>query len=160
MSRTITLASERRFPKTPAAIFADRDAEHPHLYTLQVDLDGGKQQTALRMGIRTLQLAGNQVLVNGKPIKGRGTTRHETHPLFGRSLWGVAPEGGQWERDIIAFRDLNVNWIRTSHYPPAVSAHARSVLMISADDTFMKMAMIASMTMIAVMMMALVGRRS
>jgi beta-galactosidase/beta-glucuronidase len=39
--------------------------------------------------------------------------------LTGRSLWNVAPVGGQWERDVVAFRDLNVNWIRTSHYPPA-----------------------------------------
>ena len=52
-------------------------------------------------------------------LTGRGTTRHETHPFFGRALWNVAPAGGQWERDIRIFRDLNVNWVRTSHYPPA-----------------------------------------
>lgn len=95
------------------------DPEHPHLYTLQVDLDD-TQQSAIRLGVRQVQLKGNQMLVNGRPIKGRGTTRHETHPFFGRSLWNVAPEGGQWERDILLFRDLNINWIRTSHY---VSMH-------------------------------------
>lgn len=91
------------------------DPEHPHLHTLQVDL-GDTQQSAIRLGIRQVVLHGNTMLVNGRPIKGRGTTRHETHAFFGRSLWNVAPEGGQWERDILAFRDLNVNWIRTSHY--------------------------------------------
>ena len=95
------------------------DPEHPNLYTLQVDLDGGAQQTAIRLGVRELKIDGNQVLVNGKAIKGRGTTRHGTHPFYGRSLWNVAPVGGQWERDIKIFRDLNVNWVRTSHYPPA-----------------------------------------
>jgi hypothetical protein len=94
------------------------DPEHPNLYTLQADVDA-KEQASIRLGVRELVLAGNQVLMNHRPIKTRGTTRHETHPFFGRSLQSVAPVGGQWERDIIAFRDLNVNWIRTSHYPPS-----------------------------------------
>lgn len=72
-----------------------------------------------QIGIRQVEVVGNRVLINGKPIKARGTTRHETHPTWGRSLWNVAPVGKQWERDIVAFRDLNINFIRTSHYPPA-----------------------------------------
>jgi beta-galactosidase/beta-glucuronidase len=72
-----------------------------------------------RLGLRDVKVVGNQILVNGRPIKARGTTRHDTHPLVGRSLWSLAPAGGQWARDIAMFRDANVNYIRTSHYPPA-----------------------------------------
>ena len=65
------------------------DPEHPHLYTLEVDLDGGSQTTGIRVGIRDVRIEGSTVLVNGRAIKGRGTTRHETHPFAGRSLWYV-----------------------------------------------------------------------
>lgn len=41
------------------------DPEHPNLHTLQVDLDGDAQQTAIRLGVREIKLDGNQVLVNG-----------------------------------------------------------------------------------------------
>ena len=60
----------------------------------------------MRIGFRDVQVVGtNRVYVNGRPIKAHGTTRHEAHPLAGRSLWGLEPAGKQWERDISLFRD-------------------------------------------------------
>lgn len=106
------------------------DPEHPRLHNLTLTLTGGGMNETIvqRVGFRDVAVAGNQIFVNGQPIKARGTTRHETHPLAGRSLWSVEPAGTLWERDITIFRDTNINYIRTSHYPPSEE------LMIAADE--------------------------
>jgi len=108
------------------------DPEHPRLHDLALSLatPGAPGETlALRVGFRDVAVAGNRVLVNGRAVKARGTTRHETHPLAGRALGALdTAGGGQWARDIEAFRDINVNYIRTSHYPPPEE------LMAAADE--------------------------
>lgn len=91
--------------------------EHPYLYKLQTDLliDGIKQQTnEQRVGFRQIIIKGNQVFVNGKPIKLHGVNRHSVHPLIGRS---ISPELDR--KDAELFRAANCNYIRTSHYPPS-----------------------------------------
>ena len=93
------------------------DAEHPNLYTLFCELTGEnivQEMVSRRFGFRQVEIQGNQVFVNGKHIKLRGVCRHETHPLFGRSL-----KPGLWRKDAEIFREANINYIRTSHYPPA-----------------------------------------
>lgn len=91
-------------------------SESPYLYTLVCELrDSAKilHRTQRKVGFRELEIRGNQFLVNGKAIKLRGVNRHEVMPLRGRSLMGDI-----WEQDVRLFRDANVNYIRTSHYPP------------------------------------------
>ncbi|MDD8026528.1 MAG: glycoside hydrolase family 2 TIM barrel-domain containing protein [Acidobacteriota bacterium] len=93
------------------------DAEHPRLHTLVVSLkvEGRIIETVRRrFGFREVEAAGTRLYVNGMPVKLRGVNRHETHPLLGRSL---TPDLER--RDAELFRDANVNYIRTSHYPPA-----------------------------------------
>jgi hypothetical protein len=93
------------------------EAEHPHLHTLALELRaGGRRLERLvrRAGFREIEVAGTRVFVNGRPVKVRGINRHEVHPLRGRSL---TPE--LWRRDAELFRAANINYIRTSHYPPA-----------------------------------------
>ena len=92
------------------------DAEHPNLYRLHLTLrsKSGSETIIKKIGFREIDVVGNQVFVNGKPVKLRGVNRHETHPLLGRSL---TPE--LWEKDAKLFKEANVNYIRTSHYPPA-----------------------------------------
>lgn len=90
--------------------------EHPYLYTLTCRLSqNGRQLTAAsrRVGFREVKVDGNRLLVNGVPVKLRGVCRHETRPDRGRSL-----SAGDWRRDVDLFRKGNVNYIRTSHYPP------------------------------------------
>lgn len=101
------------------------DAEHPRLHnlTLSLTLPGGSgpsEVVSFRIGFREVEIVStNRIAINGHVIKARGTTRHDTHPIVGRSLWTLPPAGRQWERDITLFRDANINYIRTSHYPPA-----------------------------------------
>lgn len=101
------------------------DAEHPRLHNLTLTLTppgGGSysEVVVLRVGFREVQIVStNRIAINGRVIKARGTTRHETHPIVGRSLWTLEPAGQQWARDITLLRDTNINYIRTSHYPPA-----------------------------------------
>ena len=92
------------------------DPEHPYLYTLTCRLErkGTIVQTATRrIGFRQIEVRKNQVFVNGHAIKLRGVCRHEVMPLRGRSLTGDI-----WRKDVELFRRGNVNYIRTSHYPP------------------------------------------
>ena len=93
------------------------DAEHPNLYTIRTHLQTNGKFTETytqKIGFREIEVRGNQVLVNGNVVKLRGINRHEVHPLLGRSL-----KDSLWRKDAKLFRDANMNYIRTSHYPPA-----------------------------------------
>ncbi len=90
--------------------------EHPNLYDVTVLLhakDGPFETLEKRIGFRQVEVRGTQLFVNGRRTKLRGVNRHEAHPLHGRSL--VEP---LWREDARLFREANVNFIRTSHYPP------------------------------------------
>lgn len=93
------------------------DAEHPNLYTLGAELIVHKttvEKAEKRIGFRKVERRKNKVYVNGDPVKLHGVCRHDTHPLWGRRS---SPE--QDEKDAILLRNANVNFVRTSHYPPA-----------------------------------------
>lgn len=93
------------------------NSEQPYLYTLRTTLLSDNkpiQVNEQRIGIRQIEVKGNLLYVNGKPVKLRGVNRHEVHPLRGRSL---TPE--LCRQDAELFRAGNCNYIRTSHYPPS-----------------------------------------
>ncbi|WP_423737848.1 glycoside hydrolase family 2 TIM barrel-domain containing protein [Chitinophaga caseinilytica] len=93
------------------------DPEHPNLYELQTELlvDGNVVESSFRkIGFRQVEIRGNEVLVNGSPVKLRGVNRHDVHPLQGRSLSPALDR-----QDAELFRAANCNYIRTSHYPPS-----------------------------------------
>ena len=90
--------------------------EHPWLYTLQTELLTGDESEVItqKIGFRQIDNIGNQLYLNGRPIKLHGVNRHEVHPLRGRSLTNKL-----WKKDAELFKEGNCNYIRTSHYPPA-----------------------------------------
>jgi len=92
------------------------DTEHPNLYMAYCTLEANKQdvmKVERRFGFREIEVRGKEFLLNGVAVKARGTNRHETHPILGRGI----PENMQRE-DAELFRAANINFIRTSHYPP------------------------------------------
>ena len=92
------------------------DAEHPNLYTLTVELREGPrviEELTQRMGFRQTDIRDGQLLINGQPVKIRGTCHHDSHPLLGRA---VTPELER--QDLQLMKEANLNSLRTSHYPP------------------------------------------
>ena len=91
------------------------DAEHPNLYVLQVNVqsaDGG-YSFEREIGFRKIEVKGDRMLVNGKQVKLRGACRHDIHPTLGRTS---TPELDSL--DAALFKRANMNFVRTSHYPP------------------------------------------
>ncbi|MFD7701388.1 glycoside hydrolase family 2 TIM barrel-domain containing protein [Streptomyces caelestis] len=91
-------------------------AEHPELYTAVLRLrdPAGKVVETLshRVGFRAFALEGGLMRINGKPVSFRGTNRHEMHPARGTALTRE-----DLVEDITLIKRMNMNSVRTSHYP-------------------------------------------
>ena len=87
-------------------------AETPYLYTLYASADGGKEVIPTKVGFRKIEQRGDQILVNGQPVLIKGVNRHELDPDGG---YVVSPE--RMLQDIQTMKQLNVNAVRTCHYP-------------------------------------------
>ena len=90
-------------------------AETPHLYTLYITLKRGNDVLEVipqRIGFRHIEIKDGQLLVNGQPILIKGADRHELDPDSG---YVVSVE--RMIQDIRIMKQLNINAVRTSHYP-------------------------------------------
>ncbi len=90
-------------------------AETPNLYTLYITLQqGGKtlQVTQQKVGFRKVEIKDGLFLVNGQPVLIKGADRHELDPDGG---YVVSVE--RMIQDITIMKQLNINAVRTSHYP-------------------------------------------
>ena len=90
-------------------------AEIPSLYRLTVEvLDKEKcvEATAFNVGFRKVEIKDSQLLVNGEPVLIKGANRHEMNPNTG---YYVTRE--DMIRDIQIMKELNINAVRTCHYP-------------------------------------------
>ena len=84
--------------------------EAPNLY-YETFVSGGDTY-AVRVGFRKVEIKDAVVYLNGKRLLIMGTDRHEMEPKTG---YAVTLEG--MKKDIAIFHDLNINAVRTSHYP-------------------------------------------
>ena len=90
-------------------------AETPNLYTLYITASKGDKVLEVvrqRVGFRHIEIKGGQLLLNGQPILIKGVDRHELDPDGG---YVVSME--RMRQDIRIMKQLNINAVRTSHYP-------------------------------------------
>lgn len=88
------------------------NAEKPYLYRLVFTY---KDEVIVQMvGFRTVEISEKcELLINGVPVKLKGVNRHDTHR---RNGWTETDE--ELLEDLRLMKKLNINCIRTSHYPP------------------------------------------
>lgn len=92
-------------------------AETPTLYKLLLTLKDENQSRiadySANVGFRSSEIKEGRFLVNGQPVLIKGVNRHENNPLTG---YTITPR--QMEAEIKLMKQLNINAVRTSHYPP------------------------------------------
>jgi hypothetical protein len=94
-------------------------AETPNLYRLEIVLSGATKTihtTSERFGFRTVEVRpGEGFFVNGVKVIIKGVNRHSTWPDSGKTLSDEVHE-----LDIQRMKEMNMNAVRTCHYPPDV----------------------------------------
>ncbi len=94
--------------------------EKPNLYQLKISLKDSKGEAlhslTQRIGFRTIEvLDGDGIYVNGERVKFKGVNRHTFHPETGRTT-----NRSISLQHIEMMKDMNMNAVRMSHYPPEV----------------------------------------
>ena len=90
--------------------------EHPHLYTLLLELKDTNGKTVERVkqqvGFRNIRIANGQLLINGEAIKIHGVNRHEHDPYTARVMTEE-----RMLQDLRLMKQANINAVRLAHYP-------------------------------------------
>ncbi len=88
------------------------NAENPYLYTVVVK--GDTEYIPIRVGMREIAISENfELLINGVSVKLKGVNHHDTHPTKGYTM-----SDEDLRIDLEKIKELNINAVRTSHYPP------------------------------------------
>lgn len=88
------------------------NAEKPYLYELLFQYED--EIISQKVGFVTYTIGEDfEFLVNGTEVKLKGVNHHDTHPFNG---WTMSDE--DIKTDLLLMKKLNINTIRTSHYPP------------------------------------------
>lgn len=85
--------------------------ESPRLYDVAVSAAGDR--VTERIGFRTIETRGQDILLNGEPVFLRGICLHEENPLRG----GRATTPGEARMLLGWARELGCNFVRLAHYP-------------------------------------------
>lgn len=92
-------------------------AETPHRYTVKLSLAGSGEagyELSEKFGFRTIEVRpGDGIYLNGTKIKMKGINRHVFWPESGRCV-----NPGIDLADVELIREMNMNAVRCSHYPP------------------------------------------
>ncbi len=91
-------------------------AEHPNLYRLEMKIldKRGREVECLEnhIGFRTSEIKDGKLLINGQYVLIKGVNRHEHDPYTGHVI-----SRESMERDIAMMKQMNINTVRTCHYP-------------------------------------------
>ncbi len=88
------------------------NAEKPYLYTVVVR--GKTEYIPIKVGMREISVRADGALcINGTRVILKGVNHHDTHPVTG---WTMSDD--DLRRDLTLMKQLNINCIRTAHYPP------------------------------------------
>ena len=91
-------------------------AEHPNLYRLEIKILDRKnkvlEQLETHIGFRTSEIKDGKLLINGQYVLIKGVNRHEHDPYTGHVI-----SRELMEKDIALMKQLNINTVRTCHYP-------------------------------------------
>ncbi len=89
------------------------NAEKPYLYEVVIECRG--EIIRKKRGFVDFTINSESAFcVNGVPVKIKGVNHHDTHPTNG---WCMTE--AELKRDLLLMKKLNINAIRTSHYPPS-----------------------------------------
>ena len=89
------------------------NAENPFLYRIELERDG--EIICLKAGLRKVEVSDKQeLLINGVSVKLHGVNHHDTSKFKG---WCQTAE--ELRKDLELMKELNINCVRTSHYPPS-----------------------------------------
>lgn len=89
--------------------------DDPFLYRLSVRLGAGDaavDEYALKIGVRTIEVHGSELRLNGKPVFLTGFGKHEDFAVHGKGL-----DLPVLVRDFELLKWIGANSFRTSHYP-------------------------------------------
>lgn len=88
------------------------NAEKPFLY--KVELERAGEVITLKAGLRKVEISKKyELLINGMAVTLHGVNHHDTSKYNG---WCQTDE--ELRRDLELMKELNINCVRTSHYPP------------------------------------------
>jgi beta-glucuronidase len=85
--------------------------ENPKLYSVEIEAMSDKITD--RIGFRTIETRGQDILLNGKSIFLRGIALHDENPLIPGRLRGE----GDMRMMLQWAKELNCNYVRLAHYP-------------------------------------------
>ncbi len=88
-----------------------------YLYTIVIRLKNGDElidEYREEIGIRTIEIKGTKILLNGKPVYLKGFGKHEDADIIGRGYSAAVIK-----RDFELMKWIGANSFRTSHYPYA-----------------------------------------
>ena len=91
-------------------------AENPYLYRLHIELIDPigtvVEVSQQKIGFRSVEVKGRELLINGKPVIFYGVNRHDFNRYTGRVLTRE-----DMREDLLELKRWNFNAVRTSHYP-------------------------------------------